>query len=217
MAEPATSPEQAGGPLQLPRARLHTFHAPVSYYIPGLKAVEPLLCPSQPESSHSFWARAGTPSLLEPGILHTLRRKIFGFYTCLQTLGVWLQCRHEVTRLSSRASQGLWKPLSHRRCDLPSAESQAAPPGRSENLGHRFLPILLFTKNIDVCLVCLQPTFPVFFFLFLILSVLPLHPRDCVASWKKVPEGRPGPAPNSPRDTELVPSLSGASVSALVE
>lgn len=109
-----------------------------------------------------------TPSLPELGIPNTLKRENSFFWvpTCLQTLGAWLQGRDEVTRLSSWASRALWRSPPHHGSDLPSRRV-SQPPGRRGaaklNLGHWFLPVL-FTKNIDVCLVCRQPTFPFFFF-----------------------------------------------------
>lgn len=131
---------------------------------------------------------------------------------------MWLQCRDEVTRLSSWASWGLWRSLPHQCSDLPSRRVRQ-PPGRRGaaklNLGHCFLPIL-FTKNIDVCLVCRQPTFP--FFLFYIshsscAASLPKRPCSIV---EKVPaggraggragvlRGHPGSVPSSPCAIGLV-------------
>lgn len=166
-----------------------------SFYVPDTEALFNLRASTRsgpkagvapPSLTHPEFD-SGTPSLPEPGILNTLQRENYffsGFSTCLQTLGVWLQGRDEVTRLSSWAS-GVCGDLSPTNA-LTFLPRQSVSAPREEgscklNLGHRFLPMRLFTKNIDVCLVCRQPTFPFYFFLFLILSVLPLHPRDHVA------------------------------------
>lgn len=118
-------PQQASSPLHLPLSA--TTEPPC----PSQTCMLPLFLGQELEWLHPLWAtqnlaQAPLP-LPEPGILNTLdtlqREDFFsGFYTCLQTLGVCLQCRDEVTRLSSWTTQGLWRSPSHRCTDLPSIE-----------------------------------------------------------------------------------------------
>lgn len=166
-----------------------------SFYVPDTEAPFNLRAPTRsgpkagvapPSLAHPEFD-SGTPSLPEPGILNTLQRENYFFLgspPAYRPWVLWHQGRDEVTRLSSWASGVCGDLYPTNALTFLPRQSVSAPreEGSSKlNLGHCFLPMRLFTKDIDVCLVCRQPTFPFYFFLFLILSVLPLHPRDHVA------------------------------------
>lgn len=163
-----------------------------SFYVPDTEALFNLRAPTRsgpkagvapPSLAHPEFD-SGTPSLPEPGILNTLQREDYffsGFSTCLQTLGVWLQGRDEVTRLSSWASGvcGDLYPTNAltflprvSRCPQGGGELQA----KSRPLFPPHAPLYKEHRRLS----CLSSTY-FSFFLFLILSVLPLHPRDHVA------------------------------------
>lgn len=160
-----------------------------------------------------------TPSLREPGILNILQREniVSGSTTCPQTPGVWLQCRDEATRLSSWASQGVWKSLYHTCSDLPSADRQAVPPGgrgvaklKSRALFPPHAPLHREYRRLS----CLSSTYFSFFLFYVsrpFCAACP--PKSPCGIVENVPEGsperwvaiHPGSAPNSPCDTELGP------------
>lgn len=150
-------PEQASGPFQLPERDCILFTHQVLFTLLVKEARNLLFVLLNLRTPTLSGLRAGlappylgypefgsdTPSLSEPGILNILQREnIFsGSSTCSQTPGIWLQWRDDATRLSSWASQGLWKSLYRTCSDLPSTDRQAEPPGRrgAEKLKSRAL------------------------------------------------------------------------------
>lgn len=146
----------------------------------------------------------------------------------LQTLGVWLQGRDNVTRPSLWASQGLWRSPSHQCSDLPSTERQAVPPGRrgAVKLKSRALfpphpPLRREYRRLS----CLSSTY--FSFLPFYIShpfraaSLPRRPcsivEEVLGGPSEVLGGHPGSAPNSSCAIGLVPPHLGASVSPLAK
>lgn len=182
---------------------------------------------ASPSLSHPEFG-SGTPPLPEPGILNTLQREgIFsGFYTCLQTLGAWLQCRDEM------AGPRSW-PIGVCGDFCPSDAltflpwSWAAPPGRGGaaelNLGHCFLPIPLFAEYRRLS--CLSSTYFSFFYICHPFCAASPPKRPCSVV-EKAPEGSQedrvamGSVPSSPRGSVTLSqprARVGASVSTLVK
>lgn len=134
-------PEQAPSSAPTPSVIAH-FPCTSSFYNPS--------SPSQPENSHSFWAKSWSGSSLghlefgsgTPVFAGTRHPEHTG-HPSEGEYFLWVlhlptdprqvaSVRSEVTRLSSWASQGFWRSLSHRCSDLPLQRGRQCHQGEGE-------------------------------------------------------------------------------------